>query len=53
MLHRIHLFFLQYEVLASPDPADVTLVAQLSMDRYLEGKEGRLPLLRTEELWAL
>nr|XP_042705144.1 LARGE xylosyl- and glucuronyltransferase 2 isoform X5 [Chrysemys picta bellii] len=33
MLHRIHLFFLQYEVLASPDPADVTLVAQLSMDR--------------------
>uniref|UniRef100_A0A452HVP2 Uncharacterized protein n=1 Tax=Gopherus agassizii TaxID=38772 RepID=A0A452HVP2_9SAUR len=33
MLHRIHLFFLQYEVLALPDPADVTLVAQLSMDR--------------------
>jgi len=33
--HRIHLFFLQYEFLALPDPTDVTLVAQLSMDRYL------------------
>ncbi|XP_074853653.1 xylosyl- and glucuronyltransferase LARGE2 isoform X1 [Carettochelys insculpta] len=33
MVHRIHLFFLQYELSASPDPADVTLVAQLSMDR--------------------
>ncbi|NXC16893.1 LARG2 glucuronyltransferase, partial [Corythaeola cristata] len=31
--HRVHLFFLQYEFLALPDPADVTLVAQLSMDR--------------------
>ncbi|NWS57618.1 LARG2 glucuronyltransferase, partial [Chunga burmeisteri] len=31
--HRIHLFFLQYEFLALPDPTDVTLVAQLSMDR--------------------
>lgn len=33
--HRIHLFFLQYEFLAFPNPTDVTLVAQLSMDRYL------------------
>lgn len=33
--HRIHLFFLQYEFLALPNPTDVTLVAQLSMDRYL------------------
>ncbi|XP_053924657.1 xylosyl- and glucuronyltransferase LARGE2 [Cuculus canorus] len=31
--HRVHLFFLQYEFLAFPDPTDVTLVAQLSMDR--------------------
>ncbi|NXJ75003.1 LARG2 glucuronyltransferase, partial [Trogon melanurus] len=31
--HRIHLFFLQYEFLAIPNPTDVTLVAQLSMDR--------------------
>ncbi|XP_009949341.1 PREDICTED: glycosyltransferase-like protein LARGE2 [Leptosomus discolor] len=31
--HRIHLFFLQYEFLALPHPTDVTLVAQLSMDR--------------------
>lgn len=35
MQHRIHLFFLQYEFLALPNPTDVTLVAQLSMDRYL------------------
>lgn len=33
--HRVHLFFLQYEFLALPNPTDVTLVAQLSMDRYL------------------
>ncbi|XP_065492394.1 xylosyl- and glucuronyltransferase LARGE2 isoform X1 [Caloenas nicobarica] len=33
MQHRVHLFFLQYEFLALPDPTDVTLVAQLSMDR--------------------
>ncbi|KAM7108654.1 xylosyl- and glucuronyltransferase LARGE2 [Ciconia maguari] len=31
--HRVHLFFLQYESLALPNPTDVTLVAQLSMDR--------------------
>ncbi|OXB61170.1 hypothetical protein ASZ78_008454 [Callipepla squamata] len=31
--HRVHLFFLQYEFLALPNPTDVTLVAQLSMDR--------------------
>ncbi|XP_071414529.1 xylosyl- and glucuronyltransferase LARGE2 isoform X1 [Pithys albifrons albifrons] len=31
--HRIHLFFLQYDFLALPNPTDVTLVAQLSMDR--------------------
>ncbi|XP_053800554.1 xylosyl- and glucuronyltransferase LARGE2 [Vidua chalybeata] len=33
MQHRIHLFFLQYEFLPLPNPTDVTLVAQLSMDR--------------------
>ncbi|XP_014107450.1 PREDICTED: glycosyltransferase-like protein LARGE2 isoform X2 [Pseudopodoces humilis] len=33
MQHRIHLFFLQYEFLAFPSSTDVTLVAQLSMDR--------------------
>ncbi|XP_077178412.1 xylosyl- and glucuronyltransferase LARGE2 [Paroedura picta] len=31
--HRVHLFFLQYESPALTDAADVTLVAQLSMDR--------------------
>nr|XP_013814964.1 PREDICTED: glycosyltransferase-like protein LARGE2 [Apteryx mantelli mantelli] len=31
--HRVHLFFLQYEFPALTDPTDVTLVAQLSMDR--------------------
>ncbi|KFP43299.1 Glycosyltransferase-like LARGE2, partial [Chlamydotis macqueenii] len=31
--HRVHLFFLQYEFVALPSPTDVTLVAQLSMDR--------------------
>ncbi|KAL8169636.1 UNVERIFIED_CONTAM: LARGE xylosyl- and glucuronyltransferase 2 [Gekko kuhli] len=31
--HRVHLFFLQYEYPALTDAADVTLVAQLSMDR--------------------
>ncbi|XP_008936798.1 PREDICTED: glycosyltransferase-like protein LARGE2, partial [Merops nubicus] len=31
--HRVHLFFLQHEFLALPHPTDVTLVAQLSMDR--------------------
>ncbi|KFW03942.1 Glycosyltransferase-like LARGE2, partial [Eurypyga helias] len=33
MQHRVHLFFLQYEFVALPTPTDVTLVAQLSMDR--------------------
>nr|XP_020654253.1 LARGE xylosyl- and glucuronyltransferase 2 [Pogona vitticeps] len=31
--HRVHLFFLQYDFPASNNDADVTLVAQLSMDR--------------------
>nr|XP_060619909.1 xylosyl- and glucuronyltransferase LARGE2 [Anolis sagrei ordinatus]XP_060619918.1 xylosyl- and glucuronyltransferase LARGE2 [Anolis sagrei ordinatus]XP_060619927.1 xylosyl- and glucuronyltransferase LARGE2 [Anolis sagrei ordinatus]XP_060619937.1 xylosyl- and glucuronyltransferase LARGE2 [Anolis sagrei ordinatus] len=31
--HRVHLFFLQYDFPASTDAADVTLIAQLSMDR--------------------
>ncbi|NXE56515.1 LARG2 glucuronyltransferase, partial [Casuarius casuarius] len=31
--HRVHLFFLQHEFPALTDPTDVTLVAQLSMDR--------------------
>lgn len=33
MLHRIHLFFLKYDYTPTTDGADVTLVAQLSMDR--------------------
>ncbi|KAG7473656.1 hypothetical protein MATL_G00098180 [Megalops atlanticus] len=33
MVHRIHLYFLQYEYAPTEDDADVTLVAQLSIDR--------------------
>lgn len=33
-VHRVHLYFLQYEYTPSEDDTDVTLVAQLSMDRY-------------------
>ncbi|XP_019713637.1 xylosyl- and glucuronyltransferase LARGE2s isoform X2 [Hippocampus comes] len=32
-LHRVHLYFLQYEYTPTEDENDVTLVAQLSMDR--------------------
>lgn len=32
-LHRVHLYFLQYEYTPTSDGTDVTLVAQLSMDR--------------------
>uniref|UniRef100_A0A8C2ZMK1 LARGE xylosyl- and glucuronyltransferase 2 n=1 Tax=Cyclopterus lumpus TaxID=8103 RepID=A0A8C2ZMK1_CYCLU len=32
-VHRVHLNFLQYEYTPAPDGTDVTLVAQLSMDR--------------------
>ncbi|KAM6942938.1 xylosyl- and glucuronyltransferase LARGE2s isoform 1-T2 [Xenentodon cancila] len=32
-IHRVHLYFLQYEYTPTEDDADVTLVAQLSMDR--------------------
>lgn len=32
-VHRVHLDFLQYEYMPTKDGADVTLVAQLSMDR--------------------
>ncbi|KAJ3580920.1 hypothetical protein NHX12_017311 [Muraenolepis orangiensis] len=32
-VHRTHLYFLHYEHQASADHTDVTLVAQLSMDR--------------------
>ncbi|KAM6464431.1 xylosyl- and glucuronyltransferase LARGE2 isoform 2-T8 [Liasis olivaceus] len=31
--HRVHLFFLQYDFSGSADEIDVTLIAQLSMDR--------------------
>lgn len=50
--HRVHLFFLQYEFLALPNPTDVTLVAQLSMDRYLPVGVvgGQVPCLHC--LWA-
>ncbi|XP_026995629.2 xylosyl- and glucuronyltransferase LARGE2s [Tachysurus fulvidraco] len=33
MVHRIHLYFLEYEYTSTEDDTDVTLVAQLSMDR--------------------
>ncbi|KAK2848288.1 hypothetical protein Q7C36_009970 [Tachysurus vachellii] len=33
MVHRIHLYFLEYEYTSTDDDTDVTLVAQLSMDR--------------------
>lgn len=33
-VHRVHLYFLQYEYTPTEDDTDVTLVAQLSMDRY-------------------
>lgn len=33
-VHRTHLYFLHYEYEPSSDGTDVTLVAQLSMDRY-------------------
>ncbi|XP_038556893.1 LARGE xylosyl- and glucuronyltransferase 2 [Micropterus salmoides] len=32
-VHRVHLYFLQYEYTPTEDNTDVTLVAQLSMDR--------------------
>ncbi|KAM9860431.1 xylosyl- and glucuronyltransferase LARGE2s [Aulostomus maculatus] len=32
-IHRVHLYFLQYEYTPSEDNTDITLVAQLSMDR--------------------
>lgn len=32
-IHRIHLYFLQYEYTPTEDHTDITLVAQLSMDR--------------------
>ncbi|XP_035484603.2 xylosyl- and glucuronyltransferase LARGE2s isoform X1 [Scophthalmus maximus] len=32
-VHRVHLYFLQYEYTPAEDDTDVTLVAQLSMDR--------------------
>ncbi|KAM7405622.1 hypothetical protein PAMP_000056 [Pampus punctatissimus] len=32
-IHRVHLYFLQYEYTPTKDDTDVTLVAQLSMDR--------------------
>uniref|UniRef100_A0A4W4G989 LARGE xylosyl- and glucuronyltransferase 2 n=2 Tax=Electrophorus electricus TaxID=8005 RepID=A0A4W4G989_ELEEL len=33
MVHRVHLYFLQYEYTPTEDDMDITLVAQLSMDR--------------------
>lgn len=33
-VHRVHLYFLQYEYTPGEGDTDVTLVAQLSMDRY-------------------
>lgn len=34
-VHRVHLYFLQYEYTPTEDDTDITLVAQLSMDRYM------------------
>lgn len=34
MIHRVHLYFLQYEYTPTGDDTEITLVAQLSMDRY-------------------
>lgn len=33
-VHRVHLYFLQYDYTPTEDNTDITLVAQLSMDRY-------------------
>ncbi|XP_053478680.1 xylosyl- and glucuronyltransferase LARGE2s [Ictalurus furcatus] len=33
MVHRVHLYFLEYEYTSTEDDTDITLVAQLSMDR--------------------
>ncbi|KAF7699274.1 LARGE xylosyl- and glucuronyltransferase 2 [Silurus meridionalis] len=33
MVHRVHLYFLEYEYTPTEDDTDITLVAQLSMDR--------------------
>lgn len=33
-VHRTHLYFLHYEFEPAADNTDITLVAQLSMDRY-------------------
>uniref|UniRef100_A0A8C6KA44 LARGE xylosyl- and glucuronyltransferase 2 n=3 Tax=Nothobranchius TaxID=28779 RepID=A0A8C6KA44_NOTFU len=32
-VHRVHLYFLQYDYMPTEDDTDITLVAQLSMDR--------------------
>lgn len=34
MVHRVHLYFLEYEYTSTEDDTDITLVAQLSMDRW-------------------
>lgn len=49
---RTHLYFLEFEYQASPDECDITLVAQLSMDRLqmvemlCEYWDGKLHILR-------
>ncbi|XP_027899736.1 xylosyl- and glucuronyltransferase LARGE1 isoform X2 [Xiphophorus couchianus] len=42
-VHRTHLYFLHYEYEPSSDQSDVTLVAQLSMDRYHVWTKGHAP----------
>lgn len=41
-VHRTHLYFLHYEYEPSSDGTDVTLVAQLSMDRYALASRERV-----------
>lgn len=46
--HRVHLYFLQYEY--TPTEDDITLVAQLSMDRYAVA--ARLAFLSPAEIFG-
>lgn len=53
-VHRTHLYFLHYEYEPSSDNTDVTLVAQLSMDRYgSTPTEINISLLKSQFLHVL
>lgn len=50
--HRVHLYFLQYEY--TPTEDDITLVAQLSMDRYAVAASWPFHLLLVcRDLWLV